>query len=108
MSHGRLIVATVLTLLAFAPAAAAADAPRTYTVGNVRTAFDRAAVAGTGAAILDADEGQVTARATRREVARLRALGYTATSKAAPRVFPTADAGYHDYAEMTAQLQQVA
>ena len=47
-------------------------------------------------------------RATATEVAAIRAQGLQAQAIAEPRDFPGADANYHNYAEMVADVQAVA
>jgi carboxypeptidase T len=97
--------------------AAAAEAARTYRVDGVRTVNDRSAVARSGAAIAEVDHGAVVVTATPREVRSLRRLGYRVTrprmaaqrrARARASDFPPADSGYHDYAEMTAQIAAAA
>lgn len=84
-----------------------------YFVGGVRDAQGRSAVAATGAVINSAADGGLDITATPAEVRRITALGYTveSTSEARPRGgdtttqdFPSADSGYHNYAEMTAEI----
>ena len=116
-----ILTATVLALLVLAaPAPArAADAARTYRVEDVRTARDRSAVARTGAAIDAVDHGSVVVSATGAEVRRLRRLGLRVVGTAARlpargRIgarasdFPSADARYHNYAEMSAEVARIA
>src|SRR5919107_2239027 len=60
-----------------APAAArSGDELRTYVVDGVRTSLDRAAVAATGAAIVEADHGFVVVSASPGDARRLRRLRY--------------------------------
>jgi carboxypeptidase T len=118
------MVAVVLALLCSAaaavPAAARTSGPlRTYVVDGVRTALDRAAVAGTGAAIVQADHGSVVVSASRSDVRELSRLRYRVTrslargqAPAAPGAsaadFPPADRGYHTYAELNAETLTIA
>jgi hypothetical protein len=97
------------------PAAPAAAAPALYQVDGVRTPAQRDAVARTGVAIVEAGHGSVTVTGTAAELAAVRRLGRTVTAVPAALPtgpvtsgFPTADAGYHDYAELTAELGRVA
>jgi len=98
-----------------APAAAPAPAtPSLYQVDGVRTLAQRQAVARTGVAIAEVDHGSVTVSGSAAELAAVRALGYRVTAvPAAPPSgpttygFPSADSGYHDYAELTAELDRV-
>src|SRR4051794_39222323 len=93
------LAATVLTLGA-APAAEAS----TYRVEHVRTQAQRSAVARTGAAIVEVDHGSVTVTASRSDLRALRRAGFKVATRARKTDFPSADAGYHNYAEMTADL----
>ena len=119
----RRLLAGLVTVLALTlPAAASAADPKSYRVTDVRTAADRASVAGSGAAIVAVDHGSVTVTASRGDVRRLRRAGFRATPVGkvrAPRrgsrgpraraaAFPPADSAFHDYAEMSAKLQTVA
>jgi carboxypeptidase T len=121
--RARLIaaMATLAVLLVAAPAAAAAPRAKTYRVLDTRTAIDRSAVAATGAAINEVDHGSVVISATRREVRRLRQLGFPVRRMRQARLrpdggrtrarasdFPSADAGYHNYAEMSSETAAVA
>ena len=115
------IAITLAAAAAPATAAAAADRVRTYRVENVRTAKDRAAVARTGAAIVEADHGALVVTASASDARRLRALRFRVLKGSAPRLprrvkglqaraadFPGADAGYHNYAEMTSETAAIA
>ena len=83
---------------------------RTYEVGGVLTTLDRAAVAATGAAIVEADHASVLVTASPSDLRRLRRLPYHVTEYVAPsapdapttpraRAFPPGDSGYHSYQE---------
>ncbi len=88
-----------------------ADGPQPYIVTGVSTKEQRSAIARTGAGIEEEGANHVLVRATAPEVQAIRKLGYTATAvdtRVAPQVFPGADANYHDYAEMSAEIQNVA
>ncbi len=120
----RSIARGACALLALLAVPAAASAAPSYRVTDVRTVVDRGAVAGTGAAIVEVDHGAVVVTATKREVRAMRRLGYRARPvrmrgvAAPPRAgsgpraraaaFPAADAGFHDYGEMAAHVEQVA
>jgi carboxypeptidase T len=123
--RARTALAVALVLVcgaAGAPAATAASRSlRTYVVEGVRTSLDRYAVAGTGAAIVEADHGSVVVSATRGDVRRLRGLRYRVTrlpardqaaalpaGPARPEDFPPADSGYHTYAEVTSETATIA
>jgi murein tripeptide amidase MpaA len=112
----RSVVLTVVGLLvAAAPAAAASQKVRTYRVSEVRDLLDRTKVTVAGAAIVEVDHAEVVATANRRAVRRLRRAGFTVQSMASVRkqlrraggraaAFPPADAAYHDFAEMQAEV----
>ena len=105
--------ALLVAAVAAAPAPAAERA-RTYQLDGVRTVIDRAAVAASGAAIVEVDHADVVVTATRREIRFLTRRGYRAHRlRPAPRRgarrlknFPTADSAYHNYAEMNAEIDQ--
>ncbi|MDR7279735.1 hypothetical protein J2S41_006513 [Catenuloplanes atrovinosus] len=87
-----------------------------YTVLGVRTQEARTAVAGTGAAIDAVQEhGVLTVSATADELKAIRALGFQvqpaqpsgAASDFGTLDFPPADSAYHNYAELTAVINQV-
>ncbi|MGK5443159.1 M14 family zinc carboxypeptidase [Micromonospora sp. URMC 105] len=92
------------------PAAAA------YRVLGPRTVADRNAVARTGAAIDYSEHGVLHVSATRAEAAAITRLGFRLESDPAPShhdhdhagtlAFPPADSNYHDYAELTAVVNQ--
>jgi len=98
------LAAAILALTA----ASAQAAQTTYRVDDVRTAKQRAAVARTGAAIVEVDHGSVTVTASRSDLRALRRAGFKVVSTARQTAFPAADAGYHDYAEMTSETANVA
>ncbi|HEV2785196.1 MAG TPA: M14 family metallopeptidase [Solirubrobacteraceae bacterium] len=121
--RSMLWIAGTLAVAAAAPATAAAadDRVRTYRVDNVRTAKDRAAVARTGAAIVEADHGALVVTASANDAWRLRKLRFPLLKGSAPRLprrvkglqaraadFPGADAAYHNYAEMTSETAAIA
>jgi len=78
-----------------------------YLVDGVRTVEDRNRVVGTGAALDSIENGVADISATPTEVRQLRGLGYRVTADA-QEDFPVADAGYHNYAEMVAELDKAA
>ncbi|MBV1854238.1 M14 family metallopeptidase [Catellatospora tritici] len=125
--RGRILF-TALTLgaalVVTAPAAAApvgpsttADSSAQYLVVGPKTLADRNAVARTGAAIDLVEHGRIYITATGAEVARIRALGFTLEQQPGPAQlsspgaiaygFPSADSGYHDFAEATAELNKI-
>ncbi|MGW0504645.1 M14 family zinc carboxypeptidase [Micromonospora sp. NPDC003241] len=124
-----LIVAAGLGLLTIsAPPVSADPAPNRdeqpaavpYRVLGPKTLADRNAIAGTGAAIDYSEHGVLHVSATRAEAAAISRLGFRLEAIAAlptdrgatdgqvgALAFPPADANYHDYAEMTAVVNQV-
>ncbi|GAA1658214.1 hypothetical protein GCM10009679_74250 [Saccharothrix algeriensis] len=115
-----LATGAALTLAAPAGGAPADDAATTstqYRVVGPKTLADRDAVARTGAAIDLVEHGKIYITATGAEAAHIRKLGFTLEPLPAPQQvpsvdgpllgFPSADSGFHDYAEMTAELNQI-
>ncbi len=80
----------------------------TYYVGNVRTREDRTAIARTGAAIDEIGANYVIVRATVQEASQIAKLGYPIEQLLQTDDFPPVDAAYHNYAEVVADIQQVA
>lgn len=89
-----------------------------YVVGGVRTAVQRSQIAATGAALNSQEHSELNITATPDEVARLRRLGYQVQpaqlaaaqdSRAAGSIndFPPADSAYHNYPEMTDEINQI-
>jgi len=83
-----------------------------YVIHNVSDAATRSAIAATGALIIEVGKDYVLVEATRKEKSAIEALGLTVSdlppTNAMLTAFPAGDEGYHDYAEMVADLQQVA
>jgi murein tripeptide amidase MpaA len=86
-----------------------------YRVEQVKTVQQRTEIARTGAAIDSAEHGGLNITATPQEAQRIRDLGYKVERQelsappgtgAEPLDFPPADSGYHNYAEMTAEINQ--
>jgi carboxypeptidase T len=100
----RVAVAAAVLTLGAAPAAQAG----TYRVENVRTQGQRSAVARTGAAIVQVDRASVTVTASRSDAKALARAGFAVRTLARTANFPSADSGYHNYAEMTAEIDAVA
>ncbi len=116
-----------LAALGGAPVAAQSTAPDAgsgataqYQVYDARTRAQRDAVTRTGAAIDDVEHSVLTITATATEVRAIRALGLRVDAVPAAEAgrgpgaglagtfaFPPADSGYHDYAELTAVVNQV-
>ena len=113
--------------VAFATALSATFAPATvaqppdearpsaeYRVDNVKTAEQRTEIARTGAAVNGAEHGGLNITATPAEVRRIEAMGYRVQRQELPAPpgavtpfdFPAADSRYHNYAEMTAEINQ--
>jgi carboxypeptidase T len=104
--------------------AAAEEQVRQYEIHGVTGATARSAIAATGASVDEADTHAVVVSANAAEARRLRALGHDLTplpgppsravapSAAAGKAavgafdFPSADSRYHNYAEMTAAIDQ--
>jgi carboxypeptidase T len=107
--------AALLVAAVTAAQAPAAERARTYQLDGVRTAIDRAAIAASGAAIVEVDHAFVVVTATRREIRFLTSRGYRAHRLLpAPRRgsrrlqnFPSADSAYHNFAEMNAEVDAV-
>ena len=86
--------------------------PRMYRVEGVSGVKQRSAIAATGAAIIEVGADYVMLEATPEELGALRQLGLRPAQPAGdevrPATFPADDPGYHDYAELTAELQATA
>ncbi|WP_441110655.1 M14 family zinc carboxypeptidase [Nonomuraea sp. ZG12] len=104
-----------LTGMTGAGATAEPPANKQYRVQGPADARERSAVASTGAAIDEVTQDSVLITATEAEVAAIERLGYRVTevprplppSAAVAADFPPADSGYHNYAEMTAYVDDV-
>ncbi|MFJ8130683.1 M14 family metallopeptidase [Streptomyces hydrogenans] len=92
---------------------------RQYEIAGPSTPAARSALTATGVSIDEVDARSVVVSADARELARIEALGYepvalpgppdrgeAARSALGPLDFPSADAKYHNYAEMTAEIDQ--
>ncbi|GHF61015.1 carboxypeptidase T [Streptomyces mashuensis] len=110
-------VAGVLTLALAAPATPAGEAPpaRSYEVTGPRTAAQRTALAATGASVDAVRKGSVVITADAAQAAKVRRMGWTVRElpgppdrsggrKAEPFDFPSDDAKYHNYKEMTEEI----
>ncbi|WP_109506649.1 M14 family zinc carboxypeptidase [Nocardioides speluncae] len=118
IAGGALATVLAATLVSGPPATGGAfqetRASGEYHVAGVRTAADRTAIAKTGAAVNGQEDSRLMITATAAEVKKIEKLGYDVVAEAAPakaknaspEAFPPADAGYHDYAEMTAVINQ--
>ncbi|GAA3088943.1 M14 family zinc carboxypeptidase [Streptosporangium carneum] len=118
MRRRLIVVLTILALLGFGVTGAGASAeppPNSqYRVQGPSNSQQRSAVAATGAAIDQVDSTSVVVTASEAEVAAIKKLGYTVTRipgslsrEARPFDFPPADSGYHNYAEMTAEINRI-
>ncbi len=118
MAFGIMLIAIALagwparsTLAAIDPGDTG-DSPQVYLVRDVRTAQARSAIAATGANILEVGHDYVLVEATLQEARRIRQQGFSLDDSPATLAqfsadaFPPADSGYHDYAEMVAEIQQ--
>ncbi|HEY0638933.1 MAG TPA: M14 family zinc carboxypeptidase [Pseudonocardiaceae bacterium] len=87
-----------------------------YVVLDVRTAVERSAIAGTGAALNHLEHGELSITATPDEVAQIKKLGYQVQAgpahthehegDAGVNDFPPADSLYHNYSEMVAVINR--
>jgi murein tripeptide amidase MpaA len=115
---GLVVMAVLLAVPGAVGAGAAqpAERERSWRVEGVSGRAARSAVATTGAAVELVQRSALVVTATPAEVARIRRLGHRVTllgearSPAAgeARAFPPADSGYHDYAELGAEVAAVA
>ncbi|HEU5475395.1 MAG TPA: M14 family metallopeptidase [Actinophytocola sp.] len=119
------IIAAAAIVMSMSPGMAAGDRAQPgaeertsaeYSVLGVTTLAARNAIAGTGAAINGPEDSRLLITATPEEIAKIQALGFqveldtprtTGENEAAPLDFPPADSNYHNYAEMTAEIDQV-
>ncbi|MEU1387154.1 MULTISPECIES: M14 family zinc carboxypeptidase [unclassified Nonomuraea] len=109
-----LAVLSMVSLTGMTGAGAGAEPPanKQYRVSGPADARQRSAVAATGAAIEDVQPNSVLVTATQAEIAAIRRLGYRVTEAPRPAPpdavgafdFPPSDSGYHNYAEMTAEI----
>jgi murein tripeptide amidase MpaA len=113
--RASLLAVLTAVLVVAAPQVAGARV-RSYTVSDVRDLVDRSKVTVAGAAIVEVHHAEVVVTANRRTVKRLRRRGFRVErldgrnrrAGARAAAFPPADAAYHDYAEMTAEVQSTA
>ncbi|MFI7638262.1 M14 family zinc carboxypeptidase [Nonomuraea sp. NPDC049400] len=117
MRHRLVILLAALSLISLtgmtgAGAAAEPPANKQYRVQGPANAQQRSAVAATGAAIEEVAKDSVLVTATEAEISAIRRLGYrvaevprpTSPSGVGALDFPPADSGYHNFAEMTADI----
>jgi hypothetical protein len=84
---------------------------RPYIVRGIATKEQRSVIAAIGAGIEEEGADYVLVRATPTEIKQIRKLGYVVEDPpqlAVPLAFPSADSGYHDYAEMSSEILAVA
>ncbi len=90
----------------------AANVRSAYVVEGVDTKEERTEIVRQGIAIDGTGEEFVEVTANDAEVKKLRSLGYDPRpddrAGIEPRDFPSEDSGYHDYAEMTAEITKAA
>ncbi|HET9139751.1 M14 family metallopeptidase [Actinophytocola sp.] len=118
------VILAFATALSVSPVPATGAAPQPgsseaaeYRVDGVKTRAQRTAIAATGASVDSAEHGGLNITATPEEVRRIQALGFSVqrqeltappgTADVTPLDFPSADSRYHNYAEMTAEINQV-
>lgn len=100
-----------------APGSAADESVRQYEIPGVSDAAGRTALASAGVSVDEADARSTVVSATAAQAKRLRAEGYrldvlpgpparTNGKAAEPFDFPSADARYHNYAEMNAEIDE--
>jgi len=125
VSPKRVLVATGAVAMALLlPMAGNAAPPRQaassaeYVVADVRTAAQRSAIAATGAAVNSQEHSELSITATGEEVDRIRQLGFRvqpaqlsaangSQAQGSINDFPPADSAYHNYAEMTGEIDQI-
>lgn len=114
------LLAAMLLVLAAVPSVVSGEAPATppgrverdevavYAVYGVDTREERTAVVQTGAAIDEVGADYVVVTATPKEIKEIQKLGFRAETLFTALDFPSADSGYHNFAEMVAAIDQVA
>lgn len=76
----------------------------TYRVDGVSDKFQRSAIVRTGADIAFVQDSYVIVRANAQNLSAIRSLGFSATAISLGDDFPGADAKYHNYDEMVADI----
>ncbi|NUT40619.1 MAG: zinc carboxypeptidase, partial [Thermoactinospora sp.] len=112
-----LAVLSMVSLTGMTGAGAGAEPPanKQYRVSGPANAQQRSAVAATGAAIEEVKADSVLVTATEAEIAAIRRLGFGVAESPRPKPpsavaafdFPPADSGYHNFAEMTAEINSL-
>ncbi|GIG61835.1 hypothetical protein Lfu02_62070 [Longispora fulva] len=124
LRRARWLLASVVLVLGLAMAnPAGADPLRQsddnpsaeYVLTGPKTNADVNAIARTGASVDNVEHGRVYVTATRTEIAAISRLGFTVekapqAEEIAPGLagFPPADSNYHDYAELTTEVNNLA
>jgi carboxypeptidase T len=80
---------------------------RLYRVTPVSTKEQRSVIGGTGASIEEEGANYVLARATPAMARAISQLGFQVAEVSVPEDFPPEDAGFHNYAEMVADIEAV-
>src|SRR5439155_24472463 len=93
---------------AHSPGPAAQQALGRYHVDGAATREQRSAINATGADIEEILPDSAEIVATPEQVQQIRALGFTVRPSARALDFPPIDADYHNYDELTAEVQSVA
>jgi carboxypeptidase T len=88
-------------------APSASDTPGQFQVYDVRSAAQRTTIARTGAAIDGIQHGVAEITATGAEVRALQRQGFTVEPVLTTLDFPPSDAPYHNYSELTAEVNQL-
>jgi hypothetical protein len=81
---------------------------RAYIVQGVTTKEQRTSIARIGASIDAIEADYVLVTATSQEIRRIAKLGFTVEEQATALDFPSADSAYHNYTEMSTEIQQIA
>jgi carboxypeptidase T len=117
MVVGVVVLAAAMSINAVPTIGAAPGADETaaeYLVSGVRTSAQRSAVAATGAVVNGPEDSRLLITATPSEARKIAAMGFgvvkdtppATTSDVTPLDFPSADSRFHNYAEMTAEINQ--
>jgi len=106
--RARWLMAMAMVVLGCGVLAAPAAAAKTYRVDGVATQAQRSAVARSGAAIVEVRRRSVVVTASRADLRALRRAGFRPVALARKSDFPAADAGYHNYAEMSQDVEALA
>lgn len=115
-----LLILLISMAMTGGPATAGRQAPeppanKQYVVEGPSTAQQRSQIAKAGAAIDEVRKGSIVVTATPGEITAIKRLGFRVTELAPARSpdgpkaldFPPADSNYHNYAEMTAEINQI-